>query len=103
MNERDFRLIGLGIIAGSVVVGTSRVRDGLKKGQIHLVVLATDLSARTEDKVGRLARAKGIRTIEGPRSDELGRHFGRRPLQALGLLDANLTREIVKANRVESR
>mgnify|MGYP001817567978 FL=1 len=103
MNERDIRLIGLGIKAGSVVVGTSRVRDGLKKGQIHLVVLATDLSARTEEKVGRLARAKGVRIVEGPRSDELGRRFGGRPLQALGLLDANLTREIVKANRVESR
>jgi len=103
MNEKDLRLIGLGRRAGSVVVGTSQVRDGLRRGKIFLVVLAADLSARTEEKVGRLARAKGVRIVEGPESDELGRRFGGKPLQALGLLDANLAREIGRADRAESR
>jgi ribosomal protein L7Ae-like RNA K-turn-binding protein len=103
MKERDLRLIGLGMKAGFVVVGTSRVRDGLKQGQIHLVVLAEDLSVRTEEKVGRLARAKGVRILEGPGSSELGMRFGGKPLQTLGLLDVNLAREIGKADIVESR
>lgn len=103
MNERDLRLIGLGKKAGSVVVGTSRVREGLRNGQVPLVVLAKDLSARTEEKVGRLARAKGVRIVEGPDSHELGHRFGTKSLQALGLLDANLAREVGKADRVESR
>jgi ribosomal protein L7Ae-like RNA K-turn-binding protein len=103
MNERDLRLIGLGKRAGSVVAGTSRVRHGLKRGEVLLVVLAEDLNPRTEEKVGRLARAKGVPIVEGPGSEELGRRFGGKPLQALGLLDANLAREIGRADRVESR
>lgn len=86
-----------------MVVGTASVRDGLKKGKIHLVVLAKDFSRRTEEKVGRLARAKGVRILEGPDSNELGRRFGRRPVQTLGVLDANLASEIGMADRAESR
>jgi ribosomal protein L7Ae-like RNA K-turn-binding protein len=103
MIERDLRMIGLGKRAGSVVVGTSRVRDELKRGRICLVVLAKDLSARTEEKVERLARAKGVRILQGPESGELGRHVGERPLQAVGVLDVNLAREIGRADRAESR
>jgi ribosomal protein L7Ae-like RNA K-turn-binding protein len=103
MNARDMRLIGLGVKAGSVVVGTSRVRDGLRNAQVHLVVLAKDRSQRTEEKVARLARAKGVRILEGPDSDELGRRLGGKSLQALGLLDSNLACEVGRAERVESR
>ncbi len=103
MTEKELRLIGLGMRAGSVLVGTSSVREGLKKEQIRLVVLAGDFSKRTEEKVGRLARAKGVRIIEGPGSIELGRRVGRKPVQALGLLDANLASEIGSADKAESR
>lgn len=75
----------------------------MQKGQIHLVVLAKNMSARTEEKVGRLARAKGVLIIEGPDSGELGRRFGGKSLQALGLRDASLAFAIGEAERVESR
>jgi ribosomal protein L7Ae-like RNA K-turn-binding protein len=68
-----------------------------------LVVLAGDHSRRTEEKVARLARAKGVRIIEGPDSMELGRRFGRKPVQTLGLLDPNLASEIGAVDRAESR
>ncbi len=102
MTERELRLIGLGMRAGSVVVGTSGVRERLKKDQIKLVVLAGDRSERTDEKVGRLAKAKGVRVLVGPDSQELGRRLGRKPTQTVGLLDANLASEIGTARRAES-
>ncbi len=94
MTEKELRLIGLGARAGSVVVGTARVRDGLRSGKVLLVVLAGDHSRRTEEKVARLARGKGVGIVEGPGSVELGLRLGRTSVQALGLLDPNLASEI---------
>ena len=99
MNERELRLIGLGVKAGSVIVGTSRVRDGLHKGDVLLVVLAGDHTRRT----ARLARGKGVRIVEGPDSNELGRRLGRKTVQTLGLLDPNLASEIGAVDRAERR
>ncbi len=103
MTDRELRLIGLGFNAGSVLVGTSRVRDGLRRGVVLLVVMAGDHSRRTEEKVARLARGKGVRIIEGPNSVELGRRLGRKPVQTLGLLDPNLASEIGTVDRAERR
>jgi ribosomal protein L7Ae-like RNA K-turn-binding protein len=103
MTERELRLIGLGVRAGSVVVGTSGVRDGIHKGEVLLVVLAGDHTRRTEEKVARLARGKGVRIVEGPDSVELGRRLGRKTVQTLGLLDPNLASEIGAVDRAERR
>lgn len=103
MTERELRLIGLGVKAGSVIVGTSGVRDGLRNGDVLLVVVAGDHTRRTEEKVARLARGKGVRIVEGPDSDELGRRLGRKTVQALGLLDPNLASEIGAVDRAERR
>ena len=59
-------LLGLGVRAGRVVVGTGRVRSGLQSDSVHAVVLASDRSPRTEQKVERLARAKGVPVLTGP-------------------------------------
>ncbi len=84
------RLLGLGVRAGSVVLGTSGVRAGLQRGEIVLVVVAADQSPRTEEKVGRLARARGVPVIVGPPADEMGKRIGRAAVQAVGVQDAQL-------------
>lgn len=103
MTEREMRLVGLGLRAGSVLVGTSRVREGLKGGRVHLVVLAHDYSKRTEEKVARLARGKGVRIVAGPESAELGRRLGRSAVQTLGVIDRNLASEIGAGDRPQTR
>lgn len=95
--------MGLGARAGSVIIGTSGVRDGLRSGKVLLVVLAGDHGRRTEEKVARLARGKGVRIVEGPDSMELGRRLGRKTVQALGLLDPNLASEIGVVDNAERR
>lgn len=83
-------LLGLGLKAGSVVVGTSGVRAELQASQLALVVLAQDYSPRTEEKVARLARARGIPVIVGPSAVALGQRLGRDAVQAVGVRDPRL-------------
>ena len=83
-------LLGLGLRAGHVVVGTSAVRDALRRDELTLVIIAQDRSGRTDDKVTRLARARGIPVLDGPPADELGRRLGRDSVQTAGVKDRNL-------------
>ena len=83
-------LLGLGMRAGSIVVGTSRVRAALRRDQLKLVIVAGDRSSRTEEKVLRLVEARGVPWVEGPSADDLGNAVGRPPVQTIGVRDAQL-------------
>jgi len=89
------RLLGLGLRAGRVVVGVTGVRAGLQRDAVRCVVLAADASARTREKVERLARARGIPVVCGPLAEALGAGLGRPPVQAVGVADVALARGVV--------
>jgi ribosomal protein L7Ae-like RNA K-turn-binding protein len=84
------RLLGLGRRAGTVVIGSSGVRAGLQRDEFALVVLASDRSPRTDEKVGRLARGRAVPVLLGPAAGVLGRLFGRTDVQAVGVRDRKL-------------
>lgn len=90
MTAGTLGLVSLGRRAGSVVVGTSGVRAALQRGELALVMVASDRSVRTDEKVLRLATARGVASIVGPSADELGRCVGRGSIQAVGVRDADL-------------
>jgi ribosomal protein L7Ae-like RNA K-turn-binding protein len=62
----------------------------LRRDELSLVIVAQDRSERTDEKVTRLARARGIEVLEGPRADELGRRLGRESVQTAGVKDPHL-------------
>ena len=90
MSERGLRLLGQGVRAGRVVFGTAGVRAGLQRGEVTLVVVAANRSARTGEKVERLARARGVPVLRGPPDEAMGRRLGRTALQAVGVTDGRL-------------
>lgn len=95
MTDAQLGLLGLGARAGSVVVGTGGVRTALQREEVRLVVVAADYSPRTEEKVLRLARAKGVQALTGPAAAELGRRLGRGAVQAVAVRDRNLAAGII--------
>ena len=80
----------MGVHAGSVVVGVAGVRAALQRGEVVLVVVADDHGARTDEKVIRLARGKGIPVVRAPGATTLGTRLGRGEIQALGVKDRHL-------------
>ncbi|MDH3289937.1 MAG: ribosomal L7Ae/L30e/S12e/Gadd45 family protein [Gemmatimonadota bacterium] len=95
MSARQLGMLGLGLRAGSVIVGTGGVRAALQRGEVKLLILAADVSSRTEQKVVRLAESTGIPMLSGPEARELGRRLGRDAVQAVGVRDARLAAGIV--------
>jgi ribosomal protein L7Ae-like RNA K-turn-binding protein len=95
VSDRVTRLLGLGVRAGSVVIGVSGVQAGLKRDKLACVVLAADAGPRTRDKVERLAQARGVPLVRGPVAEELGARLGRPPVQAVGVADPALARGLL--------
>lgn len=91
-------LLGLARRAGRLVVGANGVRAALKRDEVAVVVVAGDRSDRTEDKVVRLARARGVPVVPGPAADEMGRLLGRTTVQAVGVTDEHLAQGILAGN-----
>jgi ribosomal protein L7Ae-like RNA K-turn-binding protein len=104
ISEEHLGLLGLGMRAGSVVVGTNGVRAGLQRDELAMVIVAADCSPRTEEKVLVLARARGVQTLVGPDARVLGGRLGRAPVQAVGVRDPKLAAGIARMGEsAESR
>ena len=88
--------LGLGIKAGSVVVGVDAVRRSLQAKEIRCIVVAKDASQRAREKVVRLATALGVPQVEGPDASELGAGLGKPPVMVAGVRDAALADGIVR-------
>jgi ribosomal protein L7Ae-like RNA K-turn-binding protein len=95
LSGRLVRLLGLGVRAGSVVIGVAGVRAGLQRGKLACVVLARDAGQRTMEKVARLAEARKTPVLRGPIAAELGAGLGRPPVQAVGVVDPALARGLM--------
>ena len=103
IDSRGLGLLGMGAKAGSTVVGTAGVRAALQRDELALVVLASNCSRRTDEKVGRLARGKGVPTTVGPTATDLGRSLGRSSVQAVGIRDRHLARGIEAVTVMDGR
>jgi ribosomal protein L7Ae-like RNA K-turn-binding protein len=95
-------LIGLGYRGRRVVVGVDAVRNELQAGKCWCVVVAEDASPRTIEKVVRLAAAKGVPLVPGPRAAAIGAQLGKPPVMAVGVRDRALADGIVRLTTVRS-
>ena len=89
-------LLGLGRRAGGLFVGTGAVRAAIKADKTKVIVVASDLSDRTVDKVLPLAEARGTWVLAGPSALELGRAIGAGAVQVVGVRDAGLASGLLK-------
>jgi ribosomal protein L7Ae-like RNA K-turn-binding protein len=88
-------LLGLGLRGGKVVIGVDGVRKELQAGKCWCVVVAEDASPRAIEKVVRLAGAKGVPLVPGPRAAAIGAQLGKPPVMVVGVRDRALARGIV--------
>jgi ribosomal protein L7Ae-like RNA K-turn-binding protein len=98
MEERVFRLLGLGVRSRGAVVGVKQVREAARRNKIFLAVVASDASANSLDKVVPLLNARRVRFIEVPSAAALGAAVGRDQTAVVGITDRQLAagvRELV--------
>ena len=94
-------LLGLGLRGRNVAVGVEAVRKELQGDRLGCVVVAVDASPRAVEKVVRLAEARGVPLVRGPRADEIGTRLGRPPVMAVGVRDRGLAQGVLRAASTE--
>jgi ribosomal protein L7Ae-like RNA K-turn-binding protein len=87
-------LLGLGYRGRRVVIGVDAVRRELQSGKCWCV--AEDASPRALEKVVRLATAKGVPLLPGPRAAAIGAQLGKPPVMAVGVRDRALAGGMVQ-------
>jgi ribosomal protein L7Ae-like RNA K-turn-binding protein len=104
--EKIRGLLGLARRARTVTVGSRETRKAMRRGEIRLVLLASDGSERDRERLVRLTNESRVphRTV-GTR-EELGSWVGGGPVSVLGLRDPNLAAAVradVDAGAAECR
>ena len=87
-------LLGLAARARSLAAGTDAVRDAVRAGKVHRVILASDAAAAQQQKLIPLLTARRVPFHILLSRDDLGTALGRNPVSAVGLLDPNLARRV---------
>ncbi len=83
--------------ARTLTVGSRETRTALHRGEIRLVLLARDGSARDRERLERIAaEQRADARVVGTR-EELGEWVGRGPVAVIGVRDARLADGIREA------
>lgn len=88
-------MVGLAARAGAVIPGTERVREAARSGNLHVVLVASDLSDNSRDKLLPLLDARQIPYAIVSDRDALGGAVGRAPLSALGITEKKLAERVL--------
>jgi ribosomal protein L7Ae-like RNA K-turn-binding protein len=80
-----------------VVIGVDQLRVTLQAGKVACVVVASDASPRAQEKVVRLAAAKGVPLLAGPSAEAIGARLGKPGVMVAGVLDRALAQGLAKA------
>jgi ribosomal protein L7Ae-like RNA K-turn-binding protein len=80
-----------------VVIGVDQLRVTLQAGKVECVVVASDVSPRAQEKVVRLAAAKGVPLLAGPSAEAIGARLGKPGVMVAGVLDRALAQGLAKA------
>lgn len=83
--------------ARTVAVGVEGVRKAAQKGAVRLVVMASDASENSRDKLVPLLQARRITLLIGPDTVSLGGAVGKSAVAAIGILDRNLAEGVERA------
>jgi ribosomal protein L7Ae-like RNA K-turn-binding protein len=97
--SRLLGLLGLGNRGGRIVIGVDAVRKEVQAGRCWCVVVAEDASPRAVEKVVRLAEAKGVPLVPGPRAAAMGAQLGRPPVMTVGVRDRALAGGVCSGQR----
>ncbi|HBL35490.1 MAG TPA: 50S ribosomal protein L7 [Firmicutes bacterium] len=86
--------LGIARKAGKLALGYTATSLALKKGAVTIVILATDLSPHTKEKIERLCRKDQIRLYSVAKQEELGRAVGKTSQAVIGVLSPEIAKAI---------
>ncbi|HBG02661.1 MAG TPA: 50S ribosomal protein L7ae [Firmicutes bacterium] len=99
--SKVYNYLGLARRAGQVVSGEQAVSGAIKRGQVFLVLIASDASSNTHRRFSALAQYHDVCCLVYGEKDRFGHAIGQSPRAVLGVLDRNFA-GVIQAHLGES-
>ncbi|MBQ8292170.1 MAG: ribosomal L7Ae/L30e/S12e/Gadd45 family protein [Bacilli bacterium] len=96
MNKKSLNYLGIAKRSGNILCGTDMVVKSLSGGKIKLILLASDASANTKDKIIKKAYFYEIPVMETFTSSDLSKAVGKDHIMVMALIDEGLTKAFLK-------
>ncbi len=96
MLKKSLNYLGIAKRSGNILCGTDTVVKSLSNGKIKLILVASDASANTKDKIIKKAFYYHIQVMDTISSDDLSRAVGKENLMVMALVDEGLTKAFLK-------
>ncbi|MDK2820566.1 MAG: hypothetical protein PWP31_531 [Clostridia bacterium] len=89
-----YNFLGLAYRAKNLVWGYQTVNQNLKKGNIYLVILATDTSPKFKSKFITLCHKYNSQELIFGKKNDIGAALGKPPCAVVGITDENMAKTI---------
>ena len=89
--QKELNLLGLAQRASKLVSGDERVEKAVKNLQVHLVIVASDTSSKTQDRYQALAKKAGIPVCNQLTSHEISQALGK-SRRICGITDSGMAK-----------
>lgn len=96
MNKRSLNYLGIAKRSGNLICGTDMVVKSLPAGKIKLILLASDASNNTKDKIIKKAFYYQIQVCETFDSDCLSKAIGKDHIMVIAIIDEGLKNAFLK-------
>lgn len=96
MNDPVLTLLGFSRKAGKLIAGTAKVQDSIKGGKAKLVLICSDISAKTEKELRFFSEKKNIPVIRMIFGSEEVSHAAAINAGVLSVIDEGFAAEIQK-------
>lgn len=93
--QKTLNLLGLAQRAGKLATGFDAVKLALNKNQVKLIIIGSDVSQNTKDKLAFLLRKKKIETIKIFSSQEITQALGKER-KLVAVTDSGFSKAIKK-------
>lgn len=99
--EKVFRLLGLARRAGALSRGMDASINELRLGNVNLLIIAQDISERSETKIAKILDDLQIdvKTIKMSDATSLGFLMGREKCAIIGVMNEGFTQGIMKLTK----
>ncbi|MDX9691866.1 MAG: ribosomal L7Ae/L30e/S12e/Gadd45 family protein [Acholeplasmataceae bacterium] len=91
--------IGLALRARKVTVGTELTIDELRRGNVYLIILATDASLNTKKKVIDKAKTYHCEVVLEYTSAEISNALGKQDIKVIGITDRGFSQLLMDQRR----
>lgn len=92
--SKVYTLLGFAQRSGALASGETAVASTLRRGSAKLLVMATDVSKNTEERLIAMAEGRSVPIVRFGTKASLGLAVGKAQRAALAVLDAGFARSI---------